>query len=181
MSVQLADRRRSEREREGCAVSDRYFRPVLYPLWAVQRLTGPSENSQSIGSSDVVDASIETSSCAPSRISRQARSASVRATGAPLRLVQGSAQKKLGEIVLQFQGTFLCKSHGPRLGILFGPEAGKGLPHPVGDRHMFSSGCLGFQQPGPRGQHIDRGIDLGSRAFELVPSAIAGPPARMYG
>jgi hypothetical protein len=55
--------------------------------------------------------------------------------------------KGLGEIVLQFQGTFLCKSPGPRLGFLFGPEAGKDLPHPVGNRHTLSSGGLGFQQP----------------------------------
>ena len=149
---------------------------------------GTDREAQSVDSSDVVDATakielfdrnvivrtIENLATGAQRLSAGDRGTATLGLG--FRTIKG-----LGEIVLQFQGTFLCKSHGPRLGILFGPEAGKGLPHPVGDRHMFSSGCLGFQQPGPRGQHIDRGIDLGSRAFELVPSAIAGPPARMYG
>jgi hypothetical protein len=39
--------RRQACQRRSSAVSGRYFRPALYPRWAVQRLTAPIEKSQS--------------------------------------------------------------------------------------------------------------------------------------
>src|SRR6516162_7770124 len=144
-------------------------RTALYPVCR-SASDGTDGESQSVDSSDVVDVA--------AKIELFERDVIVRAienlaTGAQRLNVgdRGTAKfgpgfrtiEGLGEIVLQFQRTFLRQSRGPRLGIFLGPEAGKGPPHPVGDCHMFSSGCLGFQKLGPRGQHIDRGVDFGSR------------------